>query len=83
MPSPLRRLLLASHLERGAGILALFLPLCLWYCGAPLAVAVAGVFAYRVLALWLPMLLALAFLPTLRTMSEKRVSQVPSQRKAA
>jgi uncharacterized membrane protein YbhN (UPF0104 family) len=67
----------------GAGLLALFLPLCLWYCGAPLAVAVAGVFAYRVLCLWLPMPLALAFLPTLRTMGEQRVSQVTSPRKAA
>ena len=61
----------------GAGILALVLPLSLWYCGAPLAVAVAGVFAYRVLALWLPMPVALAFLPTLRTMGERQVSQVP------
>jgi hypothetical protein len=69
----------------GAGFLALFLPLCLWYCGAPLAGAVAGVFAYRILALWLPMPLALAFLPTLRTMGEQRVSRQPprSQRKAA
>ena len=58
-------------------VLALVLPLSLWYCGAPLAVAVAGVFAYRVLALWLPMPVALAFLPTLRTMGERQVSQVP------
>jgi hypothetical protein len=63
----------------GAGILALVLPLSLWYCGAPLAVAVAGVFAYRVLALWLPMPVALAFLPTLRTMGERQVSQAPPQ----
>ena len=68
----------------GAGILALVLPLSLWYCCAPLAVAVAGVFAYRVLALWLPMPVTLAFLPTLRTMGEQRVSGVPlrSPRKA-
>jgi hypothetical protein len=58
----------------GAGFLALFLPLCLWYCGAPLTVAVAGVFAYRILTLWLPMPLALAFLPTLRAMGEQQVS---------
>jgi hypothetical protein len=69
----------------GAGILALVLPLSLWYCGAPLAVAVAGVFAYRVLALWLPMPAALAFLPTLRTMGEQQISGAPprSPRKAA
>jgi hypothetical protein len=69
----------------GAGFLALFLPLCLWYCGAPLAVAVAGVFAYRILILWLPMPLALAFLPTLRAMGEQQVSGQPprAQRKAA
>jgi hypothetical protein len=67
----------------GAGLLALFLPLCLWYCGAPLAVAVAGVFAYRVLALWLPMPLALAFLPTLRTMGERRIARQRPARKAA
>jgi hypothetical protein len=68
----------------GAGILALVLPLSLWYCCAPLAVAVVGVFAYRVLALWLPMPVTLAFLPTLRTMGEQRVSGVPlrSPRKA-
>jgi hypothetical protein len=69
----------------GAGFLALFLPLCLWYCGAPLTVAVAGVFAYRILALWLPMPLALAFLPTLRAIGEQQVSGQPlrARRKAA
>jgi hypothetical protein len=67
----------------GAGVLALCLPVCLWYCGAPLAAAVAGVFAYRVLALWLPMPFALAFLPTLRRMGERRVSPGPPERKAA
>jgi uncharacterized membrane protein YbhN (UPF0104 family) len=67
----------------GAGFLALFLPLCLWYCGAPLAGAVAGVFAYRILALWLPMPLALAFLPTLRTMGERRISQAPPRSRRA
>lgn len=59
----------------GAGILALVLPVCLWYCGAPLAVAVAGVFAYRILVLWLPMPVSLASLPVLRTMIERRIAQ--------
>jgi uncharacterized membrane protein YbhN (UPF0104 family) len=46
---------------------------------------VAGVFAYRILTLWLPMPLALAFLPTLRAMGEQQVSGQPprAQRKAA
>lgn len=57
----------------GAGVLALVLPPALWSSGAPLAVAVAGVFAYRVLSLWLPMPIALAVLPTLRAMSEHQL----------
>jgi uncharacterized membrane protein YbhN (UPF0104 family) len=52
----------------GAGILTLVLPVTLSYSGAPLTVAVVGVFAYRVLSLWLPMPVSLAFLPTLRAM---------------
>jgi hypothetical protein len=67
----------------GAGVLTLFLPLCLWYCGAPLAVAVAGVFAYRVLVMWLQIPFAISFLPTLRTMGERRVSPERPERKAA
>ena len=65
----------------GAGILALALPTSLWYSGAPLAAAVAGVFAYRILVLWLPLPVALASLPTLRTMGERRIAQ--AERKAA
>ena len=65
----------------GAGILALALPVCLWYSGAPLAAAVVGVFAYRILVLWLPLPVALASLPTLRTMGERRIAQ--AERKAA
>jgi hypothetical protein len=59
----------------GAGILALFLPWFLWQSGAPLAVAVAGVFVYRILVLWLPMPVSLALLPTLRTMLEHRLER--------
>jgi hypothetical protein len=55
----------------GAGVLALVLPVTIWCCGAPLAVAIAGVFAYRILAFWLPMPLSLAAMPTLRTMGER------------
>jgi uncharacterized membrane protein YbhN (UPF0104 family) len=57
----------------GAGVLAVVLPVTIWASGAPLAVAVVGVFAYRVLALWLPMPVSLAALPTLRTMGKRRV----------
>ena len=56
----------------GAGVLALVLPLTIWYSGAPFAVAVVGVFAYRILALLLPMPVSLAALPTLRAMGERR-----------
>lgn len=59
----------------GAGVLALCLPLTIWYSGAPLAVAVVGIFAYRVLALWLPMPAALALLPTLRRMGQHRMPE--------
>ena len=60
----------------GAGVLALVLPLTIWASGASLAVAVAGVFVYRVLALLLPMPVSLAALPTLRKMAESPASQV-------
>ena len=50
----------------GAGVLALVLPLTIWVSGAPFAVAIVGVFVYRVLALLLPMPVSLATLPTLR-----------------
>lgn len=57
----------------GAGVLALVLPLALRYCGTPLAVAIAGVFTYRVLAFWLPMPASLAALPALRRMGRTGV----------
>lgn len=59
----------------GAGVLALVLPLTIWYSGAPFAVAIVGVFAYRILALLLPMPLSLAALPTLRRMGEHRLPE--------
>jgi uncharacterized membrane protein YbhN (UPF0104 family) len=54
----------------GAGVLMVVLPVTLWVSGAPLAVAVVAVFAYRVLSLWLPMPFAFASLSTLRHMGE-------------
>ncbi len=56
----------------GAGVLALVLPLTIRYSGAPFAVAIVGVFAYRIMALLLPMPVALAVLPTLREMGAHR-----------
>ncbi len=63
----------------GAGILTVTLSATIWYSGAPLAVAVAGVFAYRVLALWLPMPFGLAQIPTLRAMGEEREAGAPGR----
>ncbi|HEY2579820.1 MAG TPA: hypothetical protein VGI74_26205, partial [Streptosporangiaceae bacterium] len=61
----------------GAGVLALVLPLTLWYSGAPLAVATVGIFAYRILTLALPLPFALAALPGLRAMGRRRDTQAP------
>lgn len=58
----------------GAGVLTLVLPVMIWTCGAPLAVAVTGVFVYRVLAFWVPMPLSLAALPALRKLVACRVA---------
>lgn len=63
----------------GAGVLMVVLPLTIWYSGAPLAVAVVAVFAYRVLSLWLPMPFSLASLPTLRHMGEPGVSEAEDE----
>jgi hypothetical protein len=54
----------------GAGVLALVLPLTLLVSGAPLAIAVVGVFCYRLLALWLPLPVSLGVLATLRKLPE-------------
>lgn len=59
----------------GAGVLALVLPLTIWVSGAPLAAAIVGVFAYRILALCLPLPVSLAVLPTLRNMGEHQTGQ--------
>jgi uncharacterized membrane protein YbhN (UPF0104 family) len=59
----------------GAGVLALVLPVTISYCGAGLAGAIVGVFAYRLAALWLPLPVSLAVVPTLRALAEQRVEQ--------
>ena len=62
----------------GAGTLALILPLTIWASGAPLATAITGVAAYRLLCFWLPMPSALASLPVLR----QTTSQAATTRQA-
>lgn len=67
----------------GAGILALVLPLTISYCGAPLATAVAGIFTYRILSLWLPAPSWIAALPSLRTISGHIISPALAELRAA
>jgi hypothetical protein len=59
----------------GAGVLALLLPVTIWVSGAPFAVAIVGVFTYRLLALWLPMPVSLAVIPTLQQMGRRPVAR--------
>lgn len=54
----------------GSGVLMVVLPVTLWYSGGQMAAAVAGVFAYRIVSVWLPMPFAIASLPTLRRMGK-------------
>lgn len=58
----------------GAGFLDTALALCLWASGAPLAVAIAGVFAYRFLSLFAPMPFCFAALPALRTIGGQQAA---------
>lgn len=66
----------------GAGILMVVLPVTIWYSGAPFAVAVLAVFAYRVLGVWLPMPFTMASLPTLRHMGEPGVPHAEQEAEA-
>ena len=50
----------------GAGLLTVILPVMIWASGAPLAVAVVGMFVYQLMSLWLPTPLSLATLHVLR-----------------
>lgn len=59
----------------GAGILTVILPLAVWYSGAPFTIAIAGIFAYRALTLWLPMPFALAALPALRRIGKQAIAR--------
>jgi uncharacterized membrane protein YbhN (UPF0104 family) len=58
----------------GAGVVDLLLPISLALVGVALAPAVVAVVVYRFMNLWLPMIPALAGLPTLRQISRRRVA---------
>jgi uncharacterized membrane protein YbhN (UPF0104 family) len=57
----------------GAGVVDTLLPLALVWLGIAFAPAVVAVVVYRFMNLWLPMIPALAGLPTLRAMSRRRI----------
>jgi hypothetical protein len=69
----------------GSGTLALILPLTIWASGSPLATAITGVAAYRLLSFWLPLPTALASLPVLResirqaTITTQAVAGTPTE----
>ena len=67
----------------GAGLLALVLPVTISGSGAPFAVAIVGVMAYRVLPLWLSTPVSLAVLPTLRRMGQRQAAQLPARTQRA
>jgi uncharacterized membrane protein YbhN (UPF0104 family) len=56
----------------GAGVVEALLPFALGWLGIALAPALLAVLAYRVINLWLPIVPALAGLPTLRTLEQAR-----------
>src|SRR5205823_3881165 len=58
----------------GAGVVDTLLPLSLGLVGIALAPAVVAVLVYRFMNLWLPVIPALAGLPTLKQMSRRRVA---------
>lgn len=56
----------------GAGVVEALLPFALGWLGIALAPALLAVFAYRLINLWLPIVPALAGLPTLRRLERAR-----------
>ena len=63
----------------GAGIVEVLMPLTLLAAGASFAGAVLGVIVYRVFNLWLPLLPALAALPSVRRAFKLELSLTSSQ----
>lgn len=66
----------------GAGILMAALPPTLWYCGAPWAPAMLGVFAYRFFTLWLPLPFSFLALPKLRELGRRSGELPPEETEA-
>jgi uncharacterized membrane protein YbhN (UPF0104 family) len=67
----------------GAGIVEALLPFALGWVKIALAPALLAVFGYRLINLWLPMIPALAGLPTLRRLKGARRGRRVAQRRAA
>ncbi|HEX6787694.1 MAG TPA: lysylphosphatidylglycerol synthase domain-containing protein [Gaiellaceae bacterium] len=69
----------------GAGIVEALLPFALSWLGIALSPALLAVFAYRLVNLWLPIVPALAGLPTLRSLERGRAGSkrgTPSEHRA-
>ncbi len=62
----------------GAGVVDTLLPLALVWLGIAFAPAVVAVVVYRFMNLWLPMIPALAGLPTLKRISRRRRAAAPA-----
>jgi uncharacterized membrane protein YbhN (UPF0104 family) len=67
----------------GAGVVEALLPFALGWLKIALAPALLAVFAYRVINLWLPIVPALAGLPTLRSLERSRARPARRARQAA
>jgi len=67
----------------GAGVVEALLPFALGWVRIALAPALLAVFAYRLINLWLPMIPALAGLPTLRRLGRPRRRTPRARRRAA
>jgi uncharacterized membrane protein YbhN (UPF0104 family) len=67
----------------GAGIVETMLPFALGWVGIALAPALLAVFAYRLINLWLPIIPALAGLPTLNRLERASRRRRPALRRAA
>jgi uncharacterized membrane protein YbhN (UPF0104 family) len=67
----------------GAGVVETLLPFALSWLKIALAPALLAVFAYRLINLWLPIVPALASLPTLRGLERSKRRRRPSRRSLA
>jgi len=51
----------------GACVLALVLPVAIWYCGAPFAAAIVGIVVYQLCAVWISLPVSVMTRPVLRS----------------